>query len=169
MPVVLEDKREDGELEAGVASIGKPSKKLVLVGSGSLALAAIEAVCLFLVSANGLALLVGGTAIGLAQGAAWIHTAAIRFPLLGLASLGALLNLWLLLNAWRLRNSRAARWRKRPLLPGERKRIVLIATLSLLTLLLVGVELLLHHRLHGSAFASFRALATSATANTSLV
>ena len=117
-------------------------------------LAAIEAVCLFLVSANGLIVLLGGAAIGLAQGAAWIHSAPIRLPLLGLATLGALLNLWLLANSWRLRNSPSARWRKKPLLPSERRRITLVAILSVLALLFVAAELFLHHRYHGSAFAS---------------
>lgn len=125
-----------------------------MLGTGSLVLAAVEAICLFLVSANGLIVLLGGAAIGLAQGAAWIHSAAIRLPLLGLAAVGALLNLWLLANSWRLRNATSARWRKKPLLPSERRRIILIATLSVLTLLFVAAELFLHHRFHGSAFAS---------------
>lgn len=124
------------------------------MGTGSLVLAAIEAVCLFLVSANGLIVLLGGAAIGLARGAAWFHSAAIRLPLLGIAAVGALLNLWLLANSWRLRNAHSARWRKKPLLPSERRRIILVATLSVLALLFVAAELFLHNRFHGSAFAS---------------
>lgn len=154
LPLALENEKEDRELDAGALDLGKPGKTQVLLGSGSLALAAIEAVCLFLVSANGLIVLSGGAAIGLAQGAAWIHAAAIRLPLLGLAAFGALLNLWLLVNSWKLRNSPSARWRKKPLLPSERRRIILVATLSILALLFVATELFLHHRFHGSAFAS---------------
>jgi hypothetical protein len=154
MPAVLENEREDRALDGAMPGIAKPNKRQVLLGSGSLALAAVEAACLFFVSANGLIVMLGGAAVGLAQGAAWIHTAAIRLPLLGLAACGGLLNLWLLVNSWRLRNAPSARWRKRTLLPSERRRIILVATLSILTLLFVGSELFLHHRLHGSAFAS---------------
>lgn len=154
MTLVLENEREDREVNLEVSHAGAPGKTLVMLGSGSLFLAAIEAVCLFFVSANGLIVLLGGAAIGLAQGAAWIHSAAVRLPLLGIAAFGALLNLWLLLNSWKLRNAASAQWRKKALLPGERKRIILVATLSIFTLLFVGAELFLHHRLHGSAFAS---------------
>lgn len=154
MPLAVEDRREDFKLDVGLPEVANSSKTQVLLGSGSLALAAIEAVCLFFVSANGVIVLLGGAAIGLAQGAAWIHSAAIRLPLLGLAAFGALLNLWLLVNSWKLRNAASARWRKKALLPSERKRIILIAVLSILTLLFVGAELFLHHKFHGSAFAS---------------
>ncbi len=154
MALALENEREEQELDPVHPTAPKTNKTHVILGSGSLAVAAIEAVCLFFVSANGLIVLLGGAAAGLAQGAAWIHTAAIRLPLLGLAAFGALLNLWLLVNSWRLRNAPSARWRKKPLLPSERRRIILVATLSILTLMFVGAELLLHHRLHGSAFAS---------------
>jgi hypothetical protein len=153
MPAVLENERVDSDLDAAEPSIGKPTKGQVMLGSSSLALAAIEAVCLFFVSANGIIVLLGSAAIGLAQGAAWIHTAAIRLPLLGLAAFGALLNLWLLVNAWKLRNAPSARWRKKLLLPNERRRIIFVVVLSTLTLLFVGAELFLHHKLHGSAFA----------------
>jgi len=154
MALALETEREEQELDPVHPIVPKTNKTQVILGSGSLAVAAIEAVCLFFVSANGLIVLLGGAAVGLAQGAAWIHTAAIRLPLLGLAAFGGLLNLWLLVNSWRLRNAPSARWRKKPLLPSERRRIILVATLSILTLLFVGAELFLHHRLHGSAFTS---------------
>ena len=60
------------------ASEDTPSKEIkkteVVVGSGSLVLAALEAVCLFLVSANGMILLLGGASIGLAQGLLFFHS-----------------------------------------------------------------------------------------------
>ncbi|MGC1903853.1 MAG: hypothetical protein WA715_08550 [Candidatus Acidiferrum sp.] len=154
MSLVLEDELRDPKLDVELRDVTNSSKTQVMLGSGSLALAAIEAACLFFVSANGLSVLLGGAVVGLAQSSARIHTASIRLPLLGLAALGAFLNLWLLVNSWRLRNAPAARWRKKPLLPSERRRNILVAALSILTLLIVGAELFLHHRFHGSAFAS---------------
>jgi hypothetical protein len=119
----------------------------------SLFLATIEAVCVFVVSANGVAALVGSSGIVLAEGARIFHQAAVRLPLLALATVVALFNLWMLLNAWRLRRAPTAQWRLRPLLASQRRQIALIAALSLLTLVLVGAELFVHHKLHGSAFA----------------
>ena len=132
----------------------KPNNQTALVSSGaSFLLATIEAVCLFVVSANAVAALVGSSGIVLVEGARIFHKAAIRLPLLALATVIALFNLWMLFNTWRLRRSGAAQWRIRPLQTPERRRMMVIAALSLITLLFVALELFLHHRLHGSAFA----------------
>lgn len=93
----------------------------------------------------------------MAQGAAFIHAAAIRLPILAVATLGALLNLWLLFNAWNLRRAGSAMWRIKPLTLKEQRRIILIAAMSIVTLL-VASELYLHYKEHGSAFA-FRSTA----------
>jgi hypothetical protein len=131
----------------------KPDDRTALVSSGaSLLLATIEAVCVFVVSANGVAALVGSSGIVLVEGARIFHEAAIRLPLLALATVIALLNLWMLFNTWRLRRSGASQWRMRPLQARERRRMMVIAALSVVTLLFVALELFLHHRLHGSAF-----------------
>jgi hypothetical protein len=132
----------------------KANGRIGLAASGaSLFLATVEAVCVFVVSANGVAALVGSSGIVLAEGARIFHQAAIRLPLLGLATVIALFNLWMLLNTWRLRRAPTVQGHIHPLPPSERRRMALIAALSALTLLLVGAELFVHHKLHGSAFA----------------
>jgi hypothetical protein len=132
----------------------KANGRIGMASSGaSLFLATVEAVCVFVVSANGVAALVGSSGIVLAEGARIFHQAAIRLPLLGLATVIALYNLWMLLNTWRLRRAPTAQWDIRPLPASERRRMALIAVLSTLTLLLVGAELFVHHKLHGSPFA----------------
>jgi hypothetical protein len=153
MRTALDDEQQDFDPSGAETGAGRPKKTQVLLGFGSLTFAAIEAVCLFLVTANGLAVLLGGASIVLAQGVAFFHSAAIRIPLLSLATIGALLNLWLLFNAWRLRRASSAQWRRKPLEKKERRRITIVATLSILTLMFVAAELFLHHRLHGSSFA----------------
>ena len=128
--------------------------RIGIASSGaSLFLATVEAVCVFVVSANGVAAIVGSSGIVLAESARIFHQAAIRLPLLSLATLIAVFNLWMLLKAWRLRRTSAAQGGSRPLPPSERRRIALIAVLSILTLFFVGAELFVHHKLHGSAFA----------------
>jgi hypothetical protein len=135
-------------------TLEKTGDRTALVSSGaSLFLATIEAVCVFVVSANGVAAVVGSSGIVLVEGARIFHEAAIRLPLLAVATLIALLNLWMLFNTWRLRRSGAAQWRIRPLQARERRRMIVIAALSVITLLFVALELFLHLRLHGSAFA----------------
>jgi hypothetical protein len=150
---MLNNEKADPDLHNVEYGAERPNKKQVFLGFGSLVVAAIEAVCLFFVTANGLVLLVGGASISLAHGAVLFHSAAIRLPLLSLATLAAVLNLRLLFNAWRLRRAPSAQWRRRPLDQKERRRIVIVGALSIITLLVVATELFLHHRLHGSSFA----------------
>jgi len=128
-------------------------QKSMWLASGTLFVAGIEAVCLFFVSASGVAVLVGGSAVVLAQGLLFFHQAAIRLPILAIATLGALLNLGLLWNQHRLRTAPSAQWRMQPLSSKERRRIVFVAAVSVLTLLIVATELYLHHKFHGSSFA----------------
>lgn len=133
----------------------KANGRIGMASSGaSLFFATVEAVCVFVVSANGVAALVGSSGIVVAEGARVFHQAAIRLPLLGLATVIAVFNLWILLKAWRLRRARTAQSDIHPLVASARRQIALIAVLSILTLVLVGAELFVHHKLHGSAFAS---------------
>jgi hypothetical protein len=106
----------------------------------------------FLVSASGLAALVVGSAIVLAQGIFLFHSASIRIPILALATVGAFFNLGLMWNQYRLRNTLSAQWRLQPMKSKEIVRVRLVVSMSALTLLCVAAELYLHHRSHGSAF-----------------
>jgi hypothetical protein len=153
MHTLQNDEKQDSYPRGVEAASGRPKKSQVLLGLGSLTLATIEAICLIFVTANGVALLLGGASIAFAQAVVVFHSAAIRIPLLSLATIGAMLNLWLLFNAWRLRSAPSARWRRKPLDKKERRRIIVVATLSILTLAFVATELFLHHRFHGSSFA----------------
>lgn len=140
------------EEQQAIQEYGSSPRPLLWLGSGSLLFAAIEAVCLFLVTANGVSLALGVSSIVLSQGALFFHGPVIRLPILSLAGAGALLNLWLLWNQWRLRRAPAARWRVHALTSKERARWFLIGALSVLTLIVVAAELLLHYKLHGSPF-----------------
>src|SRR5579862_7802327 len=111
----------------------RPNNQTALLSSGaSLLLATIEAICVLVVSANGVAALVGSSGIVLAEGARIFYQASIRVPLLALATCIALFNLWMLFNSWRLRHAGAAQWRLRPLQPSQKRRMALIATLSVI-------------------------------------
>jgi hypothetical protein len=127
-------------------------QKHTWIGSGAVVLAALEAACVFFVGASSAALLSGGVALGALKALDAVHASWIRVPVLFVAAGAALLNLWVLARRWRLRSSPAAQWRIQPLTRGEKLRIALILSMSVLTLALVAAELFLHHKLHGSAF-----------------
>jgi hypothetical protein len=115
---------------------------------GALALATVEAVCVFYVGASQAGILVGSFAAGFLGVANFIHRDIVRVPILIVAVVGAALNLYLVWNAQRLRNAAAAAWRKRPLTGRERWRIGMVVALSLVTFAIAAWEILLHRRFH---------------------
>jgi len=124
-------------------------RRMTVIGLSALGMAAIEAVCSFLILVNGVATILGLGAITVAGGIVALHAESIRYPLLALATLGAMLNLFGQFNAMRLRNDPAAAWRKRSLTKKQKRRDTLVFTMSIVTLLLVASELLAHWHLHG--------------------
>jgi len=123
----------------------------LLLTWGSLALAAVESLCVAAVGLSGVRVALGFTSL-LAAGASgpatgW-HREALRIPLLTIGALGALLSLLLLWNEAKLRRNPAAAWRIRPMTPKQRRRRTLQLVLVILTLLLVAAELITHPWFH---------------------
>jgi len=138
------------ELEVGnaVEIQEKQDRRMGLISLSALGMAVIEAACAFLILANGIATVLGLSAVTVAGGASLLHSDPIRYPLLTLAALGALLNLFSQANAWRLRNDPAAAWRKRPLTTKQKRRNAMVLALSILTLVIVTAELWAHAQMH---------------------
>ena len=76
------------------------------------------------------------------------HANRLRIPMLTLAGMGAVVNLFLYWNAERMRRNPAARWRTRPLTRKERLEKWFQLGASVLTLLLIAAELLAHPLFH---------------------
>jgi len=116
----------------------------------SLFLALVQSICTIFAALSGLRLLLSAAAFGAAIGAMRIferlHADAIRIPMVLFALAGALFNLVALWQVHRLRARAASAWRQKPL---SRSRFVsegLQLALSLLTLVLLGIESFYHHR-----------------------
>ncbi|MBZ5509032.1 MAG: hypothetical protein LAO78_26530 [Acidobacteriia bacterium] len=119
-------------------------------GWGAFFMAVIEAVCVFYVSAGKLGLIVASTSLAASGWATFLHRDVFRIPVLAMASIGAVLNLFLLWRAHALRNAPAAAWRRRPLSRRERWRTGRVIALSLATLTITTAEVWIHHVLHGA-------------------
>jgi len=123
----------------------------LLLTWGALALAAAESLCVAAVGLSGLRVALGFSSL-LAAGASgpahgW-HQEWIRVPLLTLGTLGALLSLLLLWNEEKLRKNPSAAWRMKPLTPKQRRVRYFQLSAAIVTLLLVGAELLTHPWFH---------------------
>jgi hypothetical protein len=116
--------------------------------------ALLQSICGAIVAIDGLrvAIGIGALVLGTGAGAAMVrfHADAIRVPMMVIALLGSLLNLAILMHVRHLRNRPAAQWRRRPLSVREKRTELAQLVLSLVTLVLIGLEEYLHLSFHHS-------------------
>ena len=125
-----------------------------LIGLTSFLFILLQSACTAVTAVSGLRLLIG---LGSLAAASFIpglifsiHADKIRIPMMVIAVLGSVLNLYVV---WRIRSLRArpaSQWRVQPVTAKQRRSETIQIVLSILTLLLVVAEILTHHVLHGS-------------------
>jgi hypothetical protein len=151
MPTVSAHPQESQE-KPGNPVAGGGVKPRAWIGWSSFFFALLQSVCTFFASVNGLRLAIGIGALALSGCAratvGWLHSDAIRLPMMGLALLGTLLNLLVLWQIRRLRARPAAEWRQTPLPPGKIRMERLQLVLSMVTLVLIAVEEYWHIHWH---------------------
>jgi len=112
----------------------------------------LQSACTAVIAISGVRVAIGLSALAAAAGihapAHGFHQDAIRIPMMALAFLGAILNLFVIWKVRNLRSKPAAQWRQQPLtkkkLNSERFQIAL----SILTLLLLAAEWMTHPLVH---------------------
>ena len=147
--------RNPPELSAAHAEISRPRLSLVnnrLINWSSIVFAILQSACTAVIAISGLRVAIGLSALAAAAGihapAHGFHQDAIRIPMMVLAFLGAVINLYVVGKVRRLRSKPAAQWRQQPVtktkLNSERFQIAL----SILTLLLLAAEWITHPLVH---------------------
>jgi hypothetical protein len=114
--------------------------------------AVAQSACTAVIAISGLRVTIGLSALAAAAGihgpAHGFHQDAIRIPMMVLAFLGAIINLYVVGKVRRLRSRAASHWRQQPVtkkkLNSERFQIAL----SVLTLLLLAAEWITHPMVH---------------------
>ena len=128
-----------------------PRGMRVLTGA-SLLMALLQSLCTAVLTISGVRVAIGLSALAAASGiyapARGFHQDAIRIPMLWFAASGAILNLLVLAWIWRLRAQPSALWRKRKINRKELRAERLQVALSILTLILVGLETWTHPMVH---------------------
>jgi hypothetical protein len=121
------------------------------VSWSSLFFAFLQSVCTFLMAMSGLRLIIGVGSLALsAEVTAFLdglHANWLRIPMLGLAFLGAALNLIAILQIRRLRARPASQWRQAPVPAGKLRMERWQLALSLITFALIALEESFHLRL----------------------
>jgi len=123
-----------------------------LLNWSSIAFAILQSACTAVIAISGVRVAIGLSALAAAAGihapARGFHQDAIRIPMMLLAFLGAVINLYVVWKVRRLRSRPASQWRQQPVtrkkLNSERFQIAL----SILTLLLLAAEWVTHPLVH---------------------
>jgi hypothetical protein len=125
-----------------------------IVAAGSFCFVLLQSACTAVTAISGLRLLIGLTSLTAASlipgFIITIHADRIRIPMLIVAVVGSLVNLYVL---WRIRSLRSrpsSQWRVQPATAKQLRSEKLQFILSVLTLVLVVIESAIHHRLLGS-------------------
>ncbi len=123
-----------------------------LLNWSGIVFALLQSACTAVIAISGLRVAIGLSALAAAAGihapAHGFHQDAIRIPMMVLAFLGAVTNLYVIWKVRRLRSRPASKWRQQPVtkkkLNSERFQIAL----SVLTLLLLSAEWITHPMVH---------------------
>ena len=138
--------------EAPPAAIPRRSTGLTKLTGASLIIALLQSLCTAVLTISGIRVAIGLSALAAASGvyapARGFHQDAIRIPMLTIAAAGALINLAVLAWIWRLRSRPSAQWRRQELSPRQKRSERLQVILSVVTLILVGLEVWTHPMVH---------------------
>jgi hypothetical protein len=122
------------------------------VSWSSFIFALLQSLCTAVLTISGIRVLIGLGALAAAAGtdapAKGFHGDAIRIPMMVLALVGALINLYALWRQWSLRRRPASKWRVQPLSAKEKRSQWLQFVLAIVTLVLLGLEWWTHPMIH---------------------
>lgn len=147
----MEETLDTGERaqEATATAAAQTVSRFRWIGWSSLFFALVQSVCTIFAALSGLRLLLGAAAFSAAIGVMKIadtrfHNDTIRIPMVMFALVGAVFNLIALWQVRRLRARGASAWRQKPVSRSKFASEGVQLGLSLLTLLLLGLESFYH-------------------------
>ena len=139
-----------GSTEASLPKMPAVSNKLL--NWSAIVFALLQSACTAVIAINSLRVAIGLSALAAAAGihapAHGFHQDAIRIPMMVLALLGAVLNLYVIEKVRRLRSRPASRWRQQPVTKEKLRSERFQIALSIFTLLLLAAEWITHPLVH---------------------
>src|SRR5713226_7054415 len=130
----------------------QPAPKTKLLQYSSFTIAVLQSACTAVMVISGVRVVIGLTALTAAAGlhtpAHGFHADIIRVPMMAIALIGSVLNLYVIWKLRRLRKRQSAQWRQKPLSSKKKRSERLQIVLSLLTLVLLAAEWITHPLVH---------------------
>jgi len=128
------------------------ASRLKLLGWSGVIFAILQSACTAVIAISGIRVAIGLSALAAAAGihapAKGLHQDAIRIPMMLLALVGSLLNLFVIWKIRSLRSKPASQWRQKPIPTKKLNSERLQMALSILTLVLLGAEWITHPLIH---------------------
>lgn len=142
-----------GSLKRATASTeDSASKRTWLVSLTSFIFIVLQSACTAVIAVSGVRVAIGLSALAASFGihapARGFHQDAIRIPMMIVASIGSLVNLYVI---WRIRSLRArpsSQWRVQPATVKQKRSELLQIALAIVTLVLVASEWIFHPMIH---------------------
>ena len=154
---MMAERHEKDSMDLHHAEISKlepGNRRSWIVAASSFLFVVLQSACTAVIAISGLRLFIGLTSLTAASLIPsfifTIHTDGIRIPMLIVAVVGSVANLYVLWRISSLRSRPASRWRVQPVTTKQRRSEMLQLVLSVLTLVLVITECAIHHHLLGS-------------------
>jgi hypothetical protein len=129
-----------------------PDRRSWIVAATSFLFILLQSACTAVIAVSGVRVVIGLSALAAAAGlnrpASGFHADAIRIPMMVIAVLGSLINLYVI---WRIRTLRArpsSQWRTTPATAKQKRGELLQIVLAVVTLALVAAEWITHHIVH---------------------
>ncbi len=114
----------------------------------------LQSACTAVMAISGVRLIIGlgalAAAAGLNRPASGFHADAIRIPMMAIALIGSLINLYVI---WRIRSLRSrpsSQWRTTPATPKQKRAETFQIVLAVITLALVIAEWITHRIVHNA-------------------
>ncbi len=130
----------------------KPARRSWLIAATSLGFILLQSACTAVMAISGVRVVIGLSALAAASGlhraAGGFHRDAIRIPMMIVAVVGSVVNLYVV---WRIRSLRArpsAQWRVQPVTAKQRLGENFQIALAVITLVLVAAEYATHLIVH---------------------
>ena len=115
-------------------------------------IAVLQSACTAVMVISGVRVAIGLTALAAAAGlhtpAHGFHADIIRVPMMAIALIGSVLNLYVIWKVRHLRNRQSGQWRQKPLSAKKRRSERFQIVLSLVTLVLLAAEWITHPLVH---------------------
>jgi hypothetical protein len=123
-----------------------------IVGLTSFFFILLQSACTAVMAISGVRVIIGLAALAAAAGlnrpASGFHADVIRIPMMAIAVIGSLLNLYVIWRIRTLRSRPSAQWRTTPVAPKQKRAEAFQIVLAIITLALVAAEWITHRIVH---------------------